>query len=97
MKFKKINLSLLSLCFNIILLYVYFFQDIARQLRPHTIRARYGKNKVQNAVHVTDLPEDALLEVKKFNFLYQIVIFNKLLLKISLSMKENSGCVLFLH
>ncbi|XP_075210987.1 nucleoside diphosphate kinase homolog 7 [Lycorma delicatula] len=40
--------------------------DIARQLRPHTLRARYGKNKIQNAVHVTDLPQDAPLEVQYF-------------------------------
>ncbi|XP_060723672.1 nucleoside diphosphate kinase 7 isoform X3 [Tachysurus vachellii] len=37
--------------------------EIARHLRPTTLRALYGKNKVQNAVHCTDLPEDGLLEV----------------------------------
>uniref|UniRef100_A0A0A9WVC5 Nucleoside diphosphate kinase 7 n=2 Tax=Lygus hesperus TaxID=30085 RepID=A0A0A9WVC5_LYGHE len=40
--------------------------DMARQLRPNTLRARFGKNKVQNAIHVTDLPEDAPLEVEYF-------------------------------
>ncbi|XP_049335524.1 nucleoside diphosphate kinase 7 isoform X2 [Astyanax mexicanus] len=41
-------------------------QEIARHLRPTTLRALYGKNKVQNAVHCTDLPEDGLLEVQYF-------------------------------
>ncbi|KAL1023393.1 hypothetical protein UPYG_G00040260 [Umbra pygmaea] len=40
--------------------------EIARHLRPTTLRALYGKTKVQNAVHVTDLPEDGLLEVQYF-------------------------------
>ncbi len=38
-------------------------QEIARHLRPATLRALYGKNKVQNAIHCTDLPEDGILEV----------------------------------
>ncbi|KAH0625011.1 hypothetical protein JD844_033016, partial [Phrynosoma platyrhinos] len=38
--------------------------EIARYLRPGTLRAVYGKNKIQNAVHCTDLPEDGLLEVR---------------------------------
>ncbi|XP_069689074.1 nucleoside diphosphate kinase homolog 7 isoform X4 [Periplaneta americana] len=40
--------------------------ELARKLRPNTLRARYGKTKVQNAVHCTDLPEDGLLEVEYF-------------------------------
>uniref|UniRef100_A0A0B7AGW0 Nucleoside diphosphate kinase n=1 Tax=Arion vulgaris TaxID=1028688 RepID=A0A0B7AGW0_9EUPU len=40
--------------------------EIARHLRPRTIRALFGLNKVQNAVHCTDLPEDAPLEVDYF-------------------------------
>ncbi|XP_073523326.1 nucleoside diphosphate kinase homolog 7 [Phyllobates terribilis] len=40
--------------------------EIARHLRPRTIRAQFGKNKVKNAVHCTDLPEDAVLEVQYF-------------------------------
>lgn len=44
-------------------------QEIARYLRPGTIRAHYGKNKIQNAVHCTDLPEDGLLEVRLSTFL----------------------------
>uniref|UniRef100_A0A8C7YYW8 Nucleoside diphosphate kinase B n=1 Tax=Oryzias sinensis TaxID=183150 RepID=A0A8C7YYW8_9TELE len=37
--------------------------EIARHLRPNTLRALYGKDKVRNAVHCTDLPEDGVLEV----------------------------------
>ncbi|XP_074962025.1 nucleoside diphosphate kinase homolog 7 isoform X2 [Phalacrocorax aristotelis] len=40
--------------------------EIARYLRPGTLRAVFGKNKIQNAVHCTDLPEDGLLEVQYF-------------------------------
>ncbi|XP_053562484.1 nucleoside diphosphate kinase 7 [Bombina bombina] len=40
--------------------------EIARHLRPKTLRARFGKNKIKNAVHCTDLPEDAVLEVQYF-------------------------------
>ncbi|XP_054458406.1 nucleoside diphosphate kinase 7 [Anoplopoma fimbria] len=40
--------------------------EISRHLRPTTLRALYGRDKVKNAVHVTDLPEDAVLEVQYF-------------------------------
>ncbi|XP_012278664.1 nucleoside diphosphate kinase 7 [Orussus abietinus] len=40
--------------------------EIAKQLRPQSLRAKYGKSKVQNAVHCSDLPEDGLLEVEYF-------------------------------
>nr|XP_061790371.1 nucleoside diphosphate kinase 7-like [Nerophis lumbriciformis] len=40
--------------------------EIARHLRPSTLRALYGTDKVKNAVHCTDLPEDAMLEVQYF-------------------------------
>lgn len=45
--------------------------EIASNLRPDTIRSKFGVNIVQNAVHCTDLPEDGLLEVEYFfNILY---------------------------
>ena len=40
--------------------------EIARHLRPHTLRAMFGTDKIKNAVHCTDLPEDSLLEVEYF-------------------------------
>ena len=43
-------------------------QEIARHLRPTTLRALYGKDKAHNAVHCTDLPEDGELEVGGTSF-----------------------------
>ncbi|CAD5118190.1 DgyrCDS6915 [Dimorphilus gyrociliatus] len=40
--------------------------EIARHLRPRTLRATFGKDKIQNAVHCTDLADDALLELEYF-------------------------------
>ncbi|XP_022088200.1 nucleoside diphosphate kinase 7-like [Acanthaster planci] len=40
--------------------------EIARNLRPKTLRAIFGHNKIKNAVHCTDLPEDCPLEVAYF-------------------------------
>lgn len=40
--------------------------EIAKQIRPQTLRARFGVNKIQNAVHCTDLEEDTQLEVEYF-------------------------------
>lgn len=40
--------------------------EIARHLRPNTLRAQFGVNKIKNAVHCSDLPEDGPLEVEYF-------------------------------
>lgn len=40
--------------------------EIAKHLRPNTLRARFGSDKVKNAMHCTDLPDDAALEVEYF-------------------------------
>lgn len=40
--------------------------EIARVLRPQSLRARFGIDKQRNAVHVTDLPGDGPLEVDFF-------------------------------
>lgn len=40
--------------------------EIARHIRPHTLRAVYGRDKIKNAVHCTDLSEDGLIEVEYF-------------------------------
>lgn len=56
------------------------FQDIARQIRPGTLRAKYGKTKAQNAVHCSDLPEDGVLEVIRVAiiFIYNLNNFTDL-------------------
>ncbi|CAH8673675.1 unnamed protein product [Schistosoma rodhaini] len=40
--------------------------EIAKYLRPDTLRARFGVTKVKNAIHCTDLPEDTEREVNYF-------------------------------
>lgn len=40
--------------------------EVARQIRPDTLRARFGNSKYNNAVHCTDLPEDTVLELEYF-------------------------------
>lgn len=40
--------------------------EIARNLRPTTLRAMFGSDKIRNGVHATDLAEDAILEVEYF-------------------------------
>lgn len=39
---------------------------MARNLRPKSIRAHFGVDRVENAVHCTDLVEDGVLEVEYF-------------------------------
>jgi nucleoside-diphosphate kinase len=36
--------------------------EMAQELRPQTIRAKFGRNRTQNAIHCTDLPEDGVTE-----------------------------------
>lgn len=40
--------------------------EIAKHLQPDTLRAQFGVDRVRNAVHCTDLPEDGLMEVEYF-------------------------------
>jgi nucleoside-diphosphate kinase len=40
--------------------------EIGRVLRPYTLRAKFGEDKLKNAVHCTDLEEDGSLEVTYF-------------------------------
>lgn len=40
--------------------------EIARQIRPHTLRAIFGRDKYRNAVHCTDLEDDTKLEMEFF-------------------------------
>jgi len=51
-----------------------FDVEVAKELRPKTLRARFGENKIQNAVHCTDLVEDGVLESK---FFFQIMTKEK--------------------
>ena len=44
--------------------------EIAKYIRPQTLRAKYGTDRVQNAVHCTDLQEDGHLESR---FFFQIL------------------------
>jgi len=44
--------------------------EIAKYIRPHSLRAKYGADRVQNGVHCTDLQEDGALES---HFFFQIV------------------------
>jgi len=41
--------------------------EIAKNLRPTTIRAKFGVDRARNAVHCTDLEEDGVVEVVYFN------------------------------
>lgn len=40
--------------------------NIAKVLRPQTLRARFGKSNMMNAVHCTDCPEDGPIETQYF-------------------------------
>ena len=40
--------------------------EISKYLRPDTIRSKFGIDRVRNAVHCTDLPEDGTLECEYF-------------------------------
>jgi len=40
--------------------------EIAKEIRPKSVRAKHGADKVRKAVHVTDLPEDGAREVGFF-------------------------------
>mmetsp|Transcript_33463 Transcript_33463/g.38423 ORF Transcript_33463/g.38423 Transcript_33463/m.38423 type:complete len:118 (+) Transcript_33463:788-1141(+) len=40
--------------------------EIAKTLRPGTIRAVYGEDRVCNAIHCTDLQEDGVIECEYF-------------------------------
>ncbi|KAK4312042.1 hypothetical protein Pmani_016506 [Petrolisthes manimaculis] len=40
--------------------------SVAQELRPNSLRARFGSDRVRNALHCSDLPEDGPLEVEYF-------------------------------
>lgn len=43
-----------------------FDVHVAKQIRPDSLRAKYGKTNLLNAVHCTDCPEDGILETNYF-------------------------------
>ncbi|ESN96296.1 hypothetical protein HELRODRAFT_68567, partial [Helobdella robusta] len=40
--------------------------ELARKIRPNTLRAKFGMNKILNSIHCTDLPEDTVIELEYF-------------------------------
>ena len=40
--------------------------EIAKHLRPDTIRSKFGLDRVENAIHCTDLPEDGVIDCEYF-------------------------------
>lgn len=40
--------------------------ELAVHLRPKSIRAHFGADKIKNGIHCTDLPDDGPLEVEYF-------------------------------
>ncbi len=47
-----------------------YVPEIARHLRPDSVRAQFGVDSTRNAVHCTDLPLDGPLECK---FMFQVL------------------------
>lgn len=45
--------------------------EIAKKLEPKSLRARYGADRVLNAIHCTDMAEDGPLEV---HFIFDTLI-----------------------
>lgn len=45
--------------------------DMAKELRPNSIRGIFGENSVRTGVHCTDLPEDGPSECRYFFELMQ--------------------------
>ncbi len=40
--------------------------EIAKSLRPNSLRAKFGIDRIKNAIHCTDLPDDGVLECEYF-------------------------------
>lgn len=45
--------------------------EVAKHIRPRSLRALYGQNKIKNALHCTDLEEDGVLESQFFHSILQ--------------------------
>jgi len=54
--------------------------EVARLVRPNSLRAEFGEDVVRNALHCTDLPEDGVVESEYFFSILQkvnAVAFNR--------------------
>lgn len=51
---------------NLFFCFCFRLKEVAREIRPSTIRARFGVTPTKNAVHCTDLAEDCSLELDYF-------------------------------
>ncbi len=40
--------------------------EIAKHLRPESLRSKFGNDRVCNAIHCTDLPEDGVIDCEYF-------------------------------
>eukprot|EP00985_Skeletonema_marinoi_P016817 scaffold9088_cov69-Skeletonema_marinoi.AAC.1 len=40
--------------------------SVACELHPHSVRAKFGKSTVANAIHCTDIPKDGVIECEYF-------------------------------
>lgn len=40
--------------------------NMAKELHPDTIRGKFGRDRIRNAIHCTDLPKDGIIEVEYF-------------------------------
>jgi nucleoside-diphosphate kinase len=40
--------------------------EIAKNLRPNSLRAKFGIDRAKNAIHCTDLAEDGIIECEYF-------------------------------
>lgn len=64
--YDSVTKRMLYLSYIIVIETPFLFQEIAQKLRPHTLRAEFGVNKICNAVHCTDLKEDVQRELDFF-------------------------------
>lgn len=48
--------------------------EVAKHIRPRSLRAIFGQNKIKNALHCTDLEEDGVLESQFFHSILQQTI-----------------------
>jgi len=39
---------------------------MAKELYPDTLRALFGRDRIRNAIHCTDLPKDGVIECEYF-------------------------------